>query len=257
MVCSGIAYAFIPFHSCGNGADDKPLKACGNVQAGAPCCTKANNMGWRYLLFTLGGITLVVFFLRFVLFRFQESPKFLLYRGKDEKAIRVLHNVARFNKRESTITTEVLAGLTDEDSSLGSAGSRRPILGGGAKQVNSSTSDKMKLEFSRYKILFATASMARLTILVWVIYAFDYWGFTIAGTLIRIIHLCLSKVLTEILRILPPDHPSAKKRRHQRLRPRNLPRLRHHLYLWHPWRPPRHSHVRHPINWPQMGNGHL
>jgi len=141
-------------------------------------------MGWRYLLFTIGGITLGVFFLRFVVFRFQESPKYLLYRGQDEKAIQVLHNIAKFNKRESTITTEVFAALTDEDSSMGSAGSsHKPILGGGSKQVNSSFADKVKLELARYKLLFASATMARLTILVWIIYAFDYWGFSVAGML--------------------------------------------------------------------------
>ena len=146
-------------------------------------------MGWRYLLFTIGGITLGVFFLRFVVFRFQESPKYLLYRGQDEKAIQVLHNIAKFNKRESTITTEVFAALTDEDSSMGSGNSsHRPILGGGSKQTNSSFADKVKLELARYKLLFATATMARLTILVWLIYAFDYWGFSVAGTFPLPIH---------------------------------------------------------------------
>lgn len=139
-------------------------------------------MGWRYLLFTIGGITLGVFFLRFVVFRFQESPKYLLYRGQDEKAIQVLHNIAKFNKRESTITTEVFTALTDEDSSTSTGSSSKPILGGGSQQVKSSFTDKAKLELARYKLLFATATMARLTILLWIIYAFDYWGFSVAGT---------------------------------------------------------------------------
>ena len=183
-MCSGIAYGFIPFHSCGNGANGKPLPSCYKVQGGAPCCTKSSNMGWRYLLFTLGAITLFVFFLRFVLFRFQESPKYLLYRGKDEKAIQVLHHVARFNKRESSVTTEVFAALTDEDGSMESAGfAHGPMLGAGAKQLNTSWSDKVKLELVRYKLLFANGTMTRLTLLVWIIYAFDYWGFTIAGML--------------------------------------------------------------------------
>lgn len=141
-------------------------------------------MGWRYLLFTLGAITLTVFFLRFIVFRFQESPKFLLYRGKDEKAIQVLHHIARFNQRESGITSEAFAALTDEDSSLGSDTSGKPVLGSGAKQKNISFPAQVKLEFVRYKLLFANSTMARLTILVWIIYAFDYWGFTIAGQLI-------------------------------------------------------------------------
>ena len=138
-------------------------------------------MGWRYTMFCLGAICLFVFFLRFVVFRFQESPKYLLYRGKDEKAVQVLHHIAKFNGRESSITTEVFAALTDEDSSIGTQGTGRPILGAGTKQLKSSLGDKVKLEFARYKILFATKGMAYITILIWIIYIFDYWGFTVAG----------------------------------------------------------------------------
>jgi len=181
VISSGIAYGLIPKYSCGDGSDGKPLPACNAVAAGAPCCTKASNMGWRYTLFTLGAICLFVFFLRFVVFRFQESPKFLLYRGKDEKAVQVLHNIAKFNGRESTITMEVFAALTDEDSSVGTRDTGMPILGAGAKQVKSSVGEKIKLEFVRYKMLFATSTMTRLTILVWITYVFDYWGFSVAG----------------------------------------------------------------------------
>lgn len=151
------------------------------VSPGEPCCTKASNMGWRYTLFTLGAICLFVFFLRFVVFRFQESPKYLLYRGKDEKAVKVLHHIAKFNGRESTITMDVFAALTDEDSSIGSHSTGKPILGAGSKQLKKSFGEKIKLEFSRYKILFSTPTMIRLTILVWITYVFDYWGFSVAG----------------------------------------------------------------------------
>jgi len=41
--------------------------------------------------------------------------------------------------------------------------------------------EKIKLEFVRYKMLFATSTMTRLTILVWITYVFDYWGFSVAG----------------------------------------------------------------------------
>lgn len=176
VICSGIAYGLVPKYSC---AVD--LKACNQVAAGAPCCTKAMNMGWRYTLFTLGAICLFIFFLRFVVFRFQESPKFLLYRGKDEKAVQVLQHIAKFNGRQSTITIETLNALTDEDSSVGSRNTGTPILGAGAKQVKRSMGEKIKLELARYKMLFATSTMARLTILVWITYIFDYWGFSVAG----------------------------------------------------------------------------
>ncbi|KAL8805288.1 MAG: hypothetical protein Q9182_002056 [Xanthomendoza sp. 2 TL-2023] len=184
VVCSGIAYGFVPKYACGNGglgADGELLKACSQVAAGEPCCDKASNMGWRYLLFTLGAICLCIFFLRFVVFHFQESPKFLLYRGKDEKAVKVLHHIAKFNGRESSITMAVFDALTNEDSSVGSGDTGSPILGAGSKQGTRSFGEKVKVELVRYKMLFANATMARLTILVWITYMFDYWGFSIAG----------------------------------------------------------------------------
>ena len=129
----------------------------------------------------MGAICLLVFFLRFVVFRFQESPKFLLYRGKDEKAVKVLRHIARFNGRESAITLEKFEALTNEDDSIVSVDGKKPILGGGAQQTKSSIAHKAKIELERYKILFSTKALAFLTILIWIIYMFDYWGFSIAG----------------------------------------------------------------------------
>lgn len=65
VICSAIAYVFIPFHSCSpNFSESNPLPSCRNTKAGVECCMKADNMGWRYLLFSLGAITLSVFILR-------------------------------------------------------------------------------------------------------------------------------------------------------------------------------------------------
>lgn len=186
----------MPKYACGVGGldpDGNELKACFQVAAGQPCCDKASNMGWRYLLFTLGAICLCVFFLRFVLFRFQESPKYLIYRGKDAKAVEVLHNIAKFNGRQSTITMEVFAALTDDDSSVGS----------GDEQLKKSFGEKLKIELARYKILFSNATMARLTILVWVTYMFDYWGFSIAGTYTKNVHVVWVWLTVSLGSILP------------------------------------------------------
>lgn len=184
VVSSGIAYGFVPKYACGTGglgADGELLQACSQVATGQPCCDKASNMGWRYLLFTIGAICLFVFFLRFVVFHFQESPKFLLYRGKDEKAVEVLQHVAKFNGRQSTVTMAMLEALTDEDSSVGSEGTGRPILGAGSSPLQKTFGEKVKLEFARYKLLFVNPTLTRLTILIWITYMFDYWGFSIAG----------------------------------------------------------------------------
>ena len=177
---SGIAYGFIPKYSCGNGADGKQLPPCNQVSSGRPCCTKASNMGWRYTLFTLGAITLFIFIMRVVVFRFQESPKFLLYRGRDEKAIIVLHKIAKFNGRQSNITIDMFNSLTEEEMLLQAGAGNLPVLGAGSKQVQIPLAQKIRLEFLRYKLLFTNWSIARMTLLVWITYVFDYWGFSVA-----------------------------------------------------------------------------
>jgi MFS family permease len=179
VVCSALAYAFIPRYSCATN-----LKSCHTVPAGQECCTKANNYGWRYLLFTLGAITMLVFFLRFVVFRFQESPKYLLYRGMDQKAVKVLQHIARYNDTTTSVTLETFSAMSGDDSSTGSLSSNKPILAAGAWRATATFSEKFKMELERYKLLFKNATIARLTILIWIIYIFDYWGFSIAGALL-------------------------------------------------------------------------
>jgi MFS family permease len=186
VVSSALAFAFIPNNVCA------VHDACSTVAAGQPCCTKGSNYGWRYLLFTLGAITMGVFFLRFVVFRFQESPKYLLYRGQDAKAIKVLEYIAKYNHRECRLTMEMLESLTSDTSSTDSRGSHEsgtPIIGSGKKQTNATTKEKLQLELVRFKYLFSSYTMARFTILVWIIYMWDYWGFTIAGSFLPTILL--------------------------------------------------------------------
>ena len=135
-------------------------------------------MGWRYTLLCLGAICLAIFFLRFVVFRFQESPKFLLYRGRDDKAVEVLHKIAKFNGRESSITLETFEMLTTEHASTSN---RDADITTSDAAKDKSMGTMIKNELLRCKILFSSFSLARLTILVWITYIFDYWGFSIAG----------------------------------------------------------------------------
>lgn len=150
------------------------LRRCNNVAPTQPCCPKASNMGWRYLLFTLGAITLVFFALRFMFFRFQESLRFLLYRGGGEEAVQVPCNVASFNGRGRTITMEVFAALTDDGSSTGSYQHGKPTMGAGSNQAKATLKE---LELSRLRMLFSGITMTCLVIFVWITYMFDYWGF--------------------------------------------------------------------------------
>lgn len=189
VVCSAIAYGFVPAYSC-----DADLKSCRSVPKGIPCCTKTSNYGWRYLLFTLGAITMGVFFLRFIVFRFQESPKFLLYRGRDEDTIKVLQHIARYNQRECTISLADFKALEQSFDLVGTS------PGNGKEKVPSSFLKRLKDELGRFKSLFADATITRLTICVWLIYAFDFWGFTIAGAFLPTILLRKGRALDRTIR---------------------------------------------------------
>jgi len=138
-------------------------------------------MGWRYLMFTLGAITLFIFFLRFFIFNFKESPKFLVYKGKDAKAIEVLQHIAKTNKRECGVTLQDFEALTAENDSTRSGAE---LFGTGDKQRSLPVMEKVKLELVRYGMLFKTWQIARLTLLVWLIYICDFWGFSLAGKLV-------------------------------------------------------------------------
>ncbi|EIW78205.1 MFS general substrate transporter [Coniophora puteana RWD-64-598 SS2] len=71
-------------------------------------CARADNMGWRYFLYAMGGLMLFLFLIRFGLFSMYESPKYLMGRGRDADAVEVVHKVAKYNGIESRLTLEAL-----------------------------------------------------------------------------------------------------------------------------------------------------
>ncbi|KAJ3732711.1 MFS general substrate transporter [Lentinula guzmanii] len=83
--------------------------------ASATICTKANNMGWRYNFYTLGGITFLMWFLRYFIFNLQESPKYLLAKGRDEDALKVLQHIAHVNGKTLSLTLAQLQAVTGQN----------------------------------------------------------------------------------------------------------------------------------------------
>ncbi|EGW33779.1 uncharacterized protein SPAPADRAFT_133757 [Spathaspora passalidarum NRRL Y-27907] len=77
----------------------------------ATICHKADNKGWRYFLFTMGGLTICMFIARFA-FNVLESPRYYVARGNDEKAIHTLEKIAKINGKTCPIT---LADLQEID----------------------------------------------------------------------------------------------------------------------------------------------
>lgn len=218
VLCSAIAFGFIPTMSCSpNFSEANPLPSCNTpgLAPGTECCGRSNNMGWRYLLFTLGAITLVVFCVRFFVFKFRESPKYLIYKGQDEKAIGVIQHIAKVNGRQCSLAMADFEALTSESDST--VTDSVPTAGGGSSSGGHQTrivfkrslsgnllsngantfkrmkpklsKKKLHKETERYKMLFSSFTMARLTVLVWLTYIMDFWGFTVAGTQETLVHL--------------------------------------------------------------------
>ncbi|TFK34553.1 MFS general substrate transporter [Crucibulum laeve] len=102
LIASLVAWALIGNFSCDISASDGK-------------CLKADNMGWRYTMYTLGCLTLIMFILRFFLFDLQESSKYLIGKKRDAEAIKVLEHLAKKNNRTITLTLEKLLAVEDGD----------------------------------------------------------------------------------------------------------------------------------------------
>lgn len=113
-------------------------------------------MGWRYLIFTLGGLTLLLWALRFLVFPLYESPRFLISHGRVKEAVEVVRKVATYNGRETGLTAEALenagaeAGGERQDTMIG-----REVLG-----------KESKWNTKHVRALFATRKMAWSTSLL-------------------------------------------------------------------------------------------
>ncbi|PWN34086.1 MFS general substrate transporter [Meira miltonrushii] len=189
LVASGIAYGFIPTYSCASGSAD----ISGNAAAEASC-TSHENRGWRYYLFTLGAITMGIFLLRFLVFTFHESPAFLINQRRDEEAIAVVKRIAKTNKAPQPQFTiqdfqeidrrcaELHGGSEDSDEDdLVSPGNGGSVRRETYLQSFRRASRTFVTQFKNLRILFRSPIMARATILLWLTYMADFWGFNIAG----------------------------------------------------------------------------
>lgn len=117
--------------------------------------------GWRYSCYTIGALTLGLFFIRFVVFNFRESPKFLLVKGKDQQAVDVLNSIAKFNRVEGkclSITVEDLQHIDTVHSQSSSLKSSTPLIVAQPKKWYNVT---------HMKKLFSTKRAIFLTLLVW------------------------------------------------------------------------------------------
>lgn len=113
---------------------------------------------------------LLLWVLRFFVFHLYESPKYLMGRGKDEQAVEIVHKVAAYNGRTSTLTLGRLKNA-------GREAAERQGLDPNEADVHIDTSAKgavvrklRKFDNSHVKSLFATRKLAystSLLIILW------------------------------------------------------------------------------------------
>lgn len=149
LIATAIAWPTIGYHSC---------------SVDATTCTRSENFGWRYFLIAMGGMAMIMFICRFVFFTLYESPKYLMGKGKDEQAVKIVHEVARRNGKTSSLTLADLQAL-DADGHQGTDAAA--IL---ARRLE-------KLNFTHVRSLFATKKLAYSTSLITLLWAFIGLGF--------------------------------------------------------------------------------
>lgn len=136
-----------------------PLIANFSCAPDAPSCARAQNMGWRYLLFALGGMTLFLWALRFFVFPLEESPRFLIGRGRDADAVAVIQRIAKFNGKECRLSVDQL-------SAAGAAASEQEGEADRERRRKRVLSDSSVFTFQHVKALFATRKLAWSTSLL-------------------------------------------------------------------------------------------
>lgn len=115
-------------------------------------------------MIAMGLLAMIMFCCRFFFFTLHESPKYLMGRGKDEEAVRVVHEVARINGKTTNLTLADLEVFNQT----------------GQQGVDASAALKRKLEkvnFTHLRALFASPKLAWSTTLIIFIWAFIGLGF--------------------------------------------------------------------------------
>lgn len=132
-----------------------PLLGYHTCQEDDTACARPANMGWRYFVITMGGITLLMFLTRFLCFHIFESPKYLMGKGRDEDAVRVVHEVARRNGRPAGSCPLTVADLR--------ACEPEGYVAPAASAASAARRHLEHLRPDRVRALFATPRLARST----------------------------------------------------------------------------------------------
>ncbi|KAE8319427.1 major facilitator superfamily domain-containing protein [Aspergillus transmontanensis] len=132
---------FVVLSAFFGGGNSWPLVVNFCCPAGATpeTCTKANNMGWRYLYIILGGLCLIMSVLRTFALGMSESPKWLVSRGELNEAVASINTMSKVNKSTYVMMVDQLHPPEQEDSksAIKKAASMVGALFQGSKQIRS------------------------------------------------------------------------------------------------------------------------
>ncbi|KAL4782315.1 hypothetical protein BJX76DRAFT_369220 [Aspergillus varians] len=151
LVVSLLAWVFLANFSCP--ADATP-----------ETCSRADNMGWRYTLITLGGLALAFTLIRMLFFKMPETPRYLLSQGKDQAVVDAVNYVARQNGKPEPLT---LSMLQDIDFRLGISPTTEET---GLSMIEILKENMKEFSGSHYRSLFATRKLSLHTALIWAIW---------------------------------------------------------------------------------------
>ena len=116
-------------------------------------------------MYCMGGIMLVLSFLRFAVFRLYESPKYLMGRGRDAEAVEVVHRLAAYNGTTSRLTLEMLRAPERDAVAVPGAEPRIDTSARGAllRKLRVLSTTHVRSLFATRKLAFSTS----LLMLVW------------------------------------------------------------------------------------------
>ncbi|EGG10311.1 uncharacterized protein MELLADRAFT_115563 [Melampsora larici-populina 98AG31] len=175
VIASVLGLVFLPGQSCHEPAPNETLL----------CNPELENRGWRHLLIALGVITFILFGCRVILFKLQESPKYLMATGRTADAIIVLEIISQHNGDSLQLSpADVEDDQEDYDDVMQSQRQRRAGYTALAETTNGASNsvwDVMKSSLDdftgRIEYLF-TPHWRLTTILVWTIWTTVAFGYT-------------------------------------------------------------------------------
>jgi MFS family permease len=133
----------------------------------AEVCRKADNMGWRYVMITLGALALAFALIRILVFKMPESPRFLLAKGRDAEAVEAVNYIARCNKVPEPLT---LAMLQEVDTQLGIVTHVEERQSTKLSHTQILKDNVRDFKPMNYKVLFKTRELGQQTAILWFIW---------------------------------------------------------------------------------------